>query len=358
MKTHTNIVLIMAGGTGGHVFPGLALAKELQAQGCQVHWLGTTTGIESTLIPQANIPLHCISIKGVRGKGFKGLLFAPFKILLAIVQALQVILRIKPFCIIGFGGFVSGPGAVAAKMLGLPLFIHEQNAIAGTTNKILAKVANTVFVAFPSVFAESKVVKYVGNPVRNEIKKNTRHCPEEPLHVLVLGGSLGAKAINDIMPAVVDQLDINILVCHQTGKAQQSVVKAAYAATKNTQVKVLSFIEDMAAMYQWADLVICRAGAMTVSELAVAGLPAIFVPYPFAIDDHQTANANWMVKEGAAYLMPQQNMTVEKLCNIIKQLDDNREELQQMKMKSAKLGINDAALRMANDCLELLHESK
>lgn len=345
--------LIMAGGTGGHVFPGLAVAMQLQSAGNTVSWLGTRTGIESDLVPKAGIAISYIKIAGVRGKGKLGFLMAPLKILLAISQSICIFRRIKPDCVLGMGGFVAGPGAIAAKLTGIPLVIHEQNAIPGTTNKILAKMANKVLAAFPHAFAENVHAEVVGNPVRPGFSSvNHMTDNERPLHLLVVGGSLGAKAINNIIPELINTLDFQVELLHQTGKAHFEQVKSVYG-NNYSNVQVVPFIEDMVSAFGWADIVICRSGAMTVSELAVAGLPAIFIPYPFAIDDHQTANAKWMANAGAAIVMPQREMTVVALKNILIELNTDRQKLKEMKNNAAAIGINDASERVAAYCVEL-----
>jgi UDP-N-acetylglucosamine--N-acetylmuramyl-(pentapeptide) pyrophosphoryl-undecaprenol N-acetylglucosamine transferase len=343
----------MAGGTGGHVFPGLAVAKQLQILGCSVNWLGTRKGIEAELIPSANIPIDYIQINGVRGKGVKGLILAPFKIISAIIQSITILRKLKPSCVLGMGGFVAGPGAIAAKLLGIPLVIHEQNAIPGTTNKILSKVANRVLAAFPDTFSKATNAIVVGNPVRSGFEKEvTEISNDRPMHLLVLGGSLGAKAINEILPQLIQSLHFEVELWHQTGRAHFELTKDIYG-NNVMGAKIEPFINDMAKAYQWADIVICRSGAMTVSEVAVAGLPAIFIPYPHAIDDHQTANAQWMVRNNAAYLLPQSEMSIEKLSEILTEINANRDKLEKMKMNAKRMGIHNAAERVAQYCMEL-----
>lgn len=342
-------IMVMAGGTGGHVFPGIAVANALCEVGHHVCWLGTRTGIEARLVPQAEIPLHFIEIAGVRGKGVVGLIKAPWLILRAIKQSLGIIRREKPDCVLGMGGFVAGPGAVAAKLLGIPLVIHEQNAVAGTTNRILSGVANRVLQAFAGTFAGNKKAQTVGNPVR----KNLPHyesVTREQFHVLVVGGSLGAKAINDLLPKVLKQID-NVAVWHQTGKNQQQEIAEAYATMPNARVE--AFIDDMAAAYAWADMVVCRAGAMTVSEIAAVGLPAIFIPFPHAIDDHQTANANTLVKANAALLIQQRDLSEQGLVALLKDLKAQPEKRRAMANAAAAQGIRDAAEKVMKNCLEV-----
>lgn len=318
-------VLIMAGGTGGHVFPGLAVAAYLCKQGVTVHWLGTKQGLESHLVPDANIPLHLISISGLRGKGMKSLLLAPYKIFKAIMQARQIIREINPDVVLGLGGFVSGPGGVASWLLRYPLVIHEQNAKAGLTNKILARFAKKVLEGFPRAFYPQKKVIAVGNPVRHEIE--TLRAPSErfdlarsKLRLLVLGGSLGAQALNEIVPKALSLLSPaeRPEVLHQAGNKHIEEAKKAYHS-RQIEAELTAFVKDMAEAYAWADIVICRAGALTVSELCAVGLGAVFVPFPFAVDDHQTANAQFMVDHHAALCIQQRELTAEQLADIVRQ---------------------------------------
>lgn len=325
-------VLIMAGGTGGHVFPGLAVAKYLQEQGVEVEWLGTAQGLEARLVPEAAIPLHLVSIGGVRGKNLKTLLLAPFRILRALSQSLGVMLRFKPDVVIGMGGFVSGPGGIASWLLRCPLVIHEQNAKAGLTNQWLKHVAKKVLTGFPAVFARADKADAVGNPVRDEIMQ----LPEpllrfqdraRGLRLLVLGGSLGAQALNKILPQTLKKLPESERpeVYHQAGSKLYEEACAAYQEA-GVQAKVVPFIADMREAYAWADLVLCRAGALTIAELCAAGLGSILVPYPFAVDDHQTANAGFLVKQGAAILIQQRNLTVDGLSVILAELGASPEK--------------------------------
>ncbi len=320
-------VLIMAGGTGGHVFPGLAVARYLHDQGIDTHWMGTSQGLEARLVPEANIPLHLITISGLRGKGIKPLLLAPVRIFKAIMQAKKIIQTVNPDIVIGMGGFVSGPGGVASWLMQRPLIIHEQNAKAGLTNKLLATLAKRILEGFPSAFKPQAKVIVVGNPVRPEIENLP--APEEripvarsPFRLLVLGGSLGAQALNTIVPQAMGALraDERPDIWHQTGDKNADTVKKDYESM-GIQANIEPFIKDMAAAYAWADVVLCRAGALTVSELCVAGLGAVFVPFPFAVDDHQTANASFMVKQHAAMCIQQTELTVGRLADIVKQFN-------------------------------------
>lgn len=318
-----NRVLIMAGGTGGHVFPGLAVARHLSANGVEVHWLGTRQGLESRLVPAENIPLHLIAINGLRGKGVKTLMLAPFKILQAITQSLCVMRKVQPDIVIGMGGFVSGPGGMASWLSCRPLIIHEQNAKAGLTNKVLAHFSKRILEGFPDVFPKQTKVNAVGNPVRDEIA--CLPSPESrstvaPFRLLVLGGSLGAQGLNEMVPRALALLkpDERPEIWHQTGEKHAEAAKKHYE-TMGLQVKLTPFITDMAEAYGWANMVLCRAGASTVAELCAAGLGAILVPYPYAVDDHQTANADFMVRNGAALCVQQSELTEHRLADILRQ---------------------------------------
>jgi UDP-N-acetylglucosamine--N-acetylmuramyl-(pentapeptide) pyrophosphoryl-undecaprenol N-acetylglucosamine transferase len=358
-------VLIMAGGTGGHVFPALAVAQEFLNRGAFVHWLGTEKGIESRLVPEANIPLHFLTVEGVRGKGLTGLLKAPYLISRAVVQARAVIKKIKPVLVIGFGGFASGPGGVAAALCRIPLVIHEQNAVAGTTNRLLSNIAAKVLVAFSGAFAKKNAVKevVVGNPVREsiqqvaEVEERFLERAHEKVHLLILGGSLGAKAINELVPAALARLQENDrpLVWHQTGKQHEQSTRDIYAE-RQLEGKVNAFIDDMAAAYAWADLVVCRAGALTVSELMVAGVGSILIPLPTAIDDHQTANAKQLVDQSAALSLVQKELTAEKLADLIREYSADRNKLRFMAKKAQEVAIPDSATRVVSICEHVLIE--
>lgn len=329
-------ILIMTGGTGGHVFPGLALAAFLQDQGIEVHWLGTTKGIEARLVPESGIPFHVITIQGLRGKGLKAIFHAPVKIWRAISQSRRIIQMINPQVVIGLGGFVSGPGGVASWLLRRPLIIHEQNAKAGLTNQILAKVAASVLSGFPQAFRNRKKVITIGNPVRREIE--TLSAPKirfderkGPLRLLVLGGSLGAQVFNEVLPKMLSELDEKDRPCivHQTGVNQWESTVALYQSMglqPNDRLTIKPFIDDMKEAYAWADLVLCRAGALTVTELCAVGLGAIFIPYPYAVDDHQTANAQFMVKHQAALCVPQSEFNSAFLGKLLRPFNQSREQ--------------------------------
>lgn len=334
-KKQPHSILIMAGGTGGHVFPALAIADALRTQDIAVCWLGTKRGLEARVVPAANIDIEYISINGLRGKGWLSLLVAPFKMALALWQSLRVLRALRPTAVVGMGGFVTGPGGVAAWLLRIPLIIHEQNAIAGLTNRWLARIATTVMEAFPNTFPKAV---HTGNPLRANILASTPQIPRQvhkPLRVLIIGGSLGAKTLNETVPTALRQVQGTLEVWHQTGNAHIDVMQQAYDGVP-FKARVEAFIEDMAAAYTWADIVICRAGAITISELAQVGVASILVPYPYAVDDHQTRNAQFLSENGAAILLPQTALTVEKLALLIEKLYNNPDQLQAMSVAAQK----------------------
>jgi UDP-N-acetylglucosamine--N-acetylmuramyl-(pentapeptide) pyrophosphoryl-undecaprenol N-acetylglucosamine transferase len=351
-------ILVMAGGTGGHVYPALAVARALQAQSRDVVWLGTHRGLESRVVPEAGIDIEWISIKGLRRKGVLAFLIAPLQIGWALLQSLSVILRRRPAAVLGMGGFVSGPGGVAAWLTRRPLVIHEQNAAAGMTNRLLARLARVVLQAFPGSFNSGVDVETVGNPVREEIaavappqeRYANRHGV---LRVLVLGGSQGALALNRTVPAALAILDPEVrpVVRHQCGERTLETAKRSYDE-HDVEVELLPFIEDMAAAYAWADLVICRAGALTVAELCAVGIPAVFVPYPAAVDDHQTANARPMAEAGAATIVQEKELTPEHLAGLLREWLQSRAELQQRAAKARALACPDSLRRITEICLE------
>jgi UDP-N-acetylglucosamine--N-acetylmuramyl-(pentapeptide) pyrophosphoryl-undecaprenol N-acetylglucosamine transferase len=347
----------MAGGTGGHVFPALAVAAELRARDHRVEWLGTRTGIEAQLVPAQGLALHCIRVAGVRGKGLAATLLAPLQIVRALWQALGVVRRLRPAVVLGFGGFASGPGGVAARLLGIPLVIHEQNAVAGTTNRILARIAARAAEAFPGTLAGAR---YTGNPVRAAIGALPAPArrgvgSRRPLRLLVLGGSLGAAAINQQLPAALALLaaDRRPLVRHQCGRRHVDDTTAAYAAAQ-VEASIEPFIDDMAEAYHWADFVVCRAGALTVSELTAAGLGALLIPFPAAIDDHQTHNGQWLVDNGAAQLIAQRALTPALLAQRLLALIDDPAQVLAMAERSRALARPDAARQVAALCEEAM----
>ena len=357
----TKRFLVMAGGTGGHVFPALATARKLQDKGHEVHWLGSAGGMEERLIGETDIPLSTISVSGLRGKGPLALVLAPFRLARALWQALRVVMRVKPDCVIGMGGFVTGPGGMAAWLTRRPLLVHEQNAIAGMTNRILARFAETVMEAFPGSFGPAAITRCTGNPVRTDVAELPE--PEQrmgdrkaPRRLLVLGGSLGATAINEKVPAAVALLPeaLRPEIRHQCGERNHETALAAYGEA-GVNASVEPFIKDMAEAYGWADLVICRAGALTISELCAAGVGALLVPFPHAVDDHQTRNADYMVKAGAALLMPQHKLTESLLADTLADLLANPQRLVDMARAARTLARPDATERVVNYCLEAAH---
>ncbi|WP_299976374.1 undecaprenyldiphospho-muramoylpentapeptide beta-N-acetylglucosaminyltransferase [uncultured Pseudoteredinibacter sp.] len=354
--------LLMAGGTGGHVIPALTVAKELQQRGAEIQWLGTRKGIEAKLVPAAGIELHYLDVEGVRGKGIASLLKAPFLINKAIAQAAKVIRRVQPNAVLGMGGFASGPGGIAARLAGVPLVIHEQNAVAGTTNCLLAKLAATrKLQAFPGAL---KGAEQTGNPIREEVSElwnddkriEARLASGASPRLLVLGGSLGAMAINEMMPAALKLLSAEQRpqVWHQCGERHLTSCRESYQLA-NVDARVDAFIEDMAAAYSWADFIVCRAGALTVSEIAAVGVAAVFVPFPHAIDDHQTKNAQWLLDAGAAKVIQQSELDADKLASLLEELLSDPEVLVEMAAKGRALASPNATERVADVCVEAGH---
>ncbi|MDX1491230.1 MAG: undecaprenyldiphospho-muramoylpentapeptide beta-N-acetylglucosaminyltransferase [Pseudohongiellaceae bacterium] len=354
-------VLVMAGGTGGHVFPALSIARELQSKGYRVEWLGTESGLEAKVLDGTDIPLHCIQARGLRGKGLVSLLLAPFMVLRAVVEAVAVIKAVGPCCVLGMGGYVTGPGGVAAKLMGKPLLIHEQNAVAGFTNRLLSRIAVRVMEAFPGTFEASSKVLCTGNPVRKEISaigENARETRSaDALRVLVIGGSLGAVAINQLVPAALAESRTceEVEIWHQAGNRNLEQTLEAYrkhGLSVGERIRVAPFIDDMAQAYRWADLVICRAGAMTVSELAAAGKASILVPFPHAVDDHQTSNAKSLSESGAAILVQQNELDKTKLASLLDDFRKNRDQLYAMGEKAREQAKLEASELVSSKCIE------
>lgn len=353
-------VMVMAGGTGGHLFPALAVAQWLSGQGCRITWLGSERSMESRLIPGYGIPFEQIAVRGIRGTGLKRRLSAPFEIGRALWQALAVLRRTRPNLVLGMGGFVTGPGGLMAGLLRIPLVIQEQNAIPGLTNRLLSRFATRVFEAFPGSFGGDLGAETSGNPVRAEIVELP--APTErfatrsgALRLLVLGGSLGARVLNRLVPQALALLPPQTRpeVRHQAGERLFDEAVAAYREAGVT-ADVKPFEKDMADAYGWADLVICRAGALTISELAAAGVGAILVPYPHAVDDHQTHNARFLVEAGAAQLQPQRELTAESLAATLESLCDDRPGLLHMAEAARRVAVPDAAAVVGRACLESL----
>ncbi len=363
-------ILIMAGGTGGHVFPALAVADELRARGVEVTWLGSRRGLEADVVPKAGFPIDYINVSGLRGKGVLSWIFAPVKLLMALVQGWTIMRRRHPSAVLGMGGFVTGPGGLAAWLTRCPLLIHEQNARVGLTNRLLVPLARRVMEAFPGSIKNENNVLHTGNPLRSNFvnqdftnndlaNSNISNSGKEKkqdraLRLLVVGGSLGAVRLNEVVPAALATLpkETRPEVWHQAGKRNIESAQAAYKDT-GIEARVVSFIPDMVEAYRWADLVLCRAGAMTVAELAAVGVASILVPYPFAVDDHQTANARYLTDNAAAVLLPQTQLTPERLGELIKEATP--ETLRKMAEAAHRLALMNATRDVADQCMEVAH---
>jgi UDP-N-acetylglucosamine--N-acetylmuramyl-(pentapeptide) pyrophosphoryl-undecaprenol N-acetylglucosamine transferase len=353
-------VMVMAGGTGGHVFPALAVAQQLREQGWEVTWLGTPDSFESRTVPQYGFPIDWIHSFRLRGQGVASLLLAPFRMLRAMLQAWQVLRRRRPQVVLGMGGFVTGPGGLVSRLVHVPLVIHEQNTIPGLTNRYLARIARRVLQAFPGAFPEALGAETVGNPVRAEIATlpdPARRFAERqgPCRLLVLGGSLGAQALNRVVPQALALLpaERRYQVLHQAGRDKADATQSAYRAA-GVDARVTDFLHDMSEAYGWADLVLCRAGALTVSELTSAGVGAILVPFPHAVDDHQTHNARFLSEAGAACLLPQGQLDPERLAALLGQFCTDRPRLLQMAQTARGLARPMATERVAQVCSEVL----
>ena len=348
-------ILIMAGGTGGHVFPALAVADVMKQRGVDVFWMGTAKGIEAKLVPEAGYPLTEISVQGLRGNGLLGWLLAPFKLIKAVLEARKAIKEINPNVVLGLGGFASGPGGVAAWTLGKPVVIHEQNAIPGLTNRLLSTIAKRVLEGFSASFDASKNAQWVGNPVRKSIveiaEPEQRLQEKKQINLLVLGGSLGARALNTILPQALVLMSEaqRPIVKHQCGIKHYDDCLQAYTQAGIT-ADVTAFITDMKAAYEWADLVVCRAGALTIAELTAAGVGSILVPYPYAVDDHQTENAMTLVNTGAATIINEADLTASLLSE---QLVTDYQRLISMAKAARTLAKPDSANIIADTCMEV-----
>ena len=352
-------IMIMAGGTGGHVFPGLAVAEILRSRDRDVVWLGTQRGLEARLVPARGIDIEWISISGVRGRGLLAWLAAPFRIAWSVMQALAIVIRLRPGAVLGLGGFVAGPGGVAAWLTRRPLVIHEQNAVAGTTNRLLSRLATRVFEAFPGSFPARVATTTIGNPVRDDIlavgqaRAYAARPAAEPLRLLVLGGSQGSLALNRALPAALANLPEHLrpVVRHQAGRTLTEA-EAAYREA-GVAADCLAFIDDVAAAYAWADFVVARAGALTVSELAAAGVGAILVPYPHAIDDHQMKNAAVFSAAGACVVLAEPELESQRLRTELERVLSDRALVAQMGKRCHALMHDDAARQLADTCIEL-----
>ncbi len=346
--------LVMAGGTGGHIFPGLAVAEALREAGWRVHWLGAPDSMESQLVLPRGFAFEAVTFGGVRGKGLATLAVLPLQLLRAFWKSLQVLRRVQPDVVLGLGGYITFPGGLMAVLMGKALVLHEQNSVAGMANRVLAAVADRVFTAFPAVF---KTGQWVGNPLRSAFTQQA--APAErfagrtgPLRVWVVGGSLGAKALNDIVPQALAMLPVaeRPVVVHQSGAKHIEALRASYGAV-GVQAELTPFIEDTATAFAQADLVICRAGASTVTELAAVGAAALFVPFPFAVDDHQTTNAQFLVAAGGAWLVPQVQLTAQHLAQRLQTL--RRETLQDVAQKAHAQKKTNATRELVMACEEL-----
>ena len=345
-------IIIMAGGTGGHVFPALAVAQYLSAKEWEVSWVGTRRGMESRVVPENGIEIDWLSVEGLRGKGLGAMISNLRFLLKSLWQAMKILRKRKPNVVLGMGGYVAGPGGLMASLLGIPLVIHEQNRIPGTTNKLLEKKANKVLEAFPQSFLPHVNAIFTGNPLRKHFlgfpeKEYWTEETERDFRILVVGGSQGAKILNDVVPVAAAKME-NIEIKHQTGTASLELVSNKYEGL-DIEATATEFIEDIASAYQWADLVICRAGAMTVSEIAAAGLPSILIPLPHAIDDHQTANARYLVDAGAGVLLPQDQLSD---VTLIMAINEIKNSIEQMSIAAATQAKLDATEVVANICIQ------
>ncbi len=354
MATKTPLIVIMAGGTGGHVFSGIAVGRRLKEKHMDVLWLGTVDGLEGRVVPDENINFIGVRVKALRGKGLLNWLTAPWILSMAFWRILLQFIRQRPSLVLGMGGFVTGPGGVVAYLLGIPLIIHEQNAIAGLTNKCLAFLSQRILCGFPESF-KSKNVMWVGNPVRAEMATDVldqRSVEHDRLHLLVVGGSLGASFFNEIVPQAIALIDETQRpeVKHQTGKGHLQETSSRIEALK-AHYKAFEFEEKMHELYRWSDLILCRAGAMTLAEISAAGCPAILVPYPHAVDDHQSANARHLVAKNAAILVQQNQLTATKLADLLLGFINNRETLLEMSKAIKTAAILDADRKIADICI-------
>ncbi|HUG79823.1 MAG TPA: undecaprenyldiphospho-muramoylpentapeptide beta-N-acetylglucosaminyltransferase [Burkholderiales bacterium] len=345
-------LLIMAGGTGGHIFPGLAVAERAREAGWRVVWMGARGGMEERLVPRHGHETAWIRARAARGKGLLQKLLLPANLLYSFWESARHLSRLKPDVVLGLGGYVAFPGGMMASLLNRPLALHEQNAIPGLANRVLAAIADKVMVGFPGAL---KGAEWTGNPVRSEIAaiappQRRFDGREGPLRLLVVGGSLGAQALNEALPRALALLGSRVRVVHQSGEKHLGDLERHYAAA-GVEGELLAFIEDMARRYAEADLVICRAGAVTVAELSAGGMPSILVPFPHAVDDHQTANARFLADNGAAILLPQRELTPQRLASLLRSLD--RAKLLDMASKARTLGKPDAAALVAQRCMEL-----
>lgn len=359
-------VLIMAGGTGGHIYPGLAVARELQKNGIEVTWMGTRKGLESRVIPQADIEIDFVSISGIKGRGLLPWMLMPFRLTYAFVQSVRILMKRRPSVVLSMGGFVAGPGGVMAWLLRRPLIIHEQNAIPGFTNRMLALFARRILTGFPAVFGRYPKALYTGNPVRDSIRniplpEDRPESDQEAFKVLIIGGSRGARRINQVMADVFHFWSDESApeVWHQCGEQLLQETTARYGrhaeAGSESRLKLVPFIDNMDEAYAWADVVVCRAGAMTIAELACAGLASVLIPFPYAADDHQTANADYLVQRDAAILIPEDQLSAKRLHEVLHELAHNRQVVKRMANQARSCAMPDAAETVAGICRESMY---
>ena len=357
-------LLIMAGGTGGHVYPALAVADYLREKGVTVLWLGTRAGLEYKVVPGKGYRLLTIDFRGVRGKKMDKWIIAPFLLIRAVLQAAVILFRNRPAAALGMGGFASAPGGIAAWLMRVPLLIHEQNSVAGTTNRLLKPMARLIMEGFPGTFKTGLKVRDTGNPVRTQITRlpapddRLKSYPGRPFRLLVLGGSQGAKALNEMVPATLASVekDIDLQVWHQTGEGHYEGVKKLYEKVEPPiNARIDAFIDDMAQAYAWADLALCRAGALTIAEICAAGVASILVPFPYAVDDHQTGNARYLSDKGCALLIPESELESRGLAGLISDIAKSPARLLEMSRSTREQARPEATRDVAELCLEVMH---
>lgn len=356
-------ILIMAGGTGGHIFPALAVARKLIQHGHDVQWLGTYSGMEYGIATNNNIQIHCITIGGLRGKNLQTKLLAPWRLLRSLLQSIFVMLKFKPDLVLGMGGYVTGPAGLAAWLLRRKLVIHEQNAVAGFTNKILARLSYKVLAGFPKSFPCKTETKLTGNPVREEFhnllppEQRSNKDKDIDLKILVIGGSSGARTLNNIIPQIINSWvgEHKLMIWHQTGTKNITNAQQSYADCNidihNDNIKLVAFIEDMPSAYSWADIIICRAGALTIAEIAASGIASILIPYPYAVDDHQTKNAEYLSNAGAAIIIQERDLKLEKLRDLLIDFASKPHKLQAMAQAAYSLAKPDALRLVVEHCV-------
>ncbi len=351
-------IVVMAGGTGGHVFPALAVAEYLRLKGETVIWLGTRAGIESRVVPAADFAIEWLSVTGLRGKGLMTLVLAPFRLIMACWQAVVTLMRLRPKAVLGMGGFVSGPGGLMAWVLNIPLFLHEQNSVIGLTNRLLSRLAKRNYFAFPGASEQMPRSEYIGNPVRSHLidlpAPETRLAAraDNPVNLLVIGGSLGAATLNRVVPEAVSQLDAAEvpMIKHQCGITHVKDCENRYQQA-NVEAEVFGFIENMREVYEWTDLVVCRAGALTISELTAVGIASILIPFPFAVDDHQFHNARFLEQHRAARILPENKLDALTLALQLRFFQQNRDALIEMAISARALSKKDATEQLAQGIL-------